>query len=100
MKLGSLKRQAINIGIIFCGLLSNELQADVELICPCNYESNGPTSAIVTAGIRNNGMTTSGDLRVRVWGQPDPRNFNDAFLLGSAPPGFRLLLPTSSPDYS
>ena len=38
--------------------------ADSELICPCTYNSDGPTSVIATAGIRNTGNATTETLRI------------------------------------
>ncbi len=42
----------------------NLAYADSELICPCTYNSDGPTSVITTAGIRNTGDATTNTLRI------------------------------------
>jgi len=42
----------------------NIAHADVELICPCSYNTSGPTSVITTAGIRNTGDSTTNALRI------------------------------------
>ena len=67
-----------------CVLCSETTLADVELICPCGYESNSPTSAIVIAGVRNTGDETTAELRISAIGQPDPLSFDNAFELSTA----------------
>ena len=38
--------------------------AESELICPCTYNTDGPTSVITTAGIRNTGTAITDTLRI------------------------------------
>ena len=42
--------------------------ADSEFVCPCVLESSDPTAMILRAGVRNYGEETTGDIRVRIWG--------------------------------
>ena len=52
-------------------LLPPIVVADLSLICPCSVVSEGLTAITITAGISNDGVGTSGKLRVRVSTAPE-----------------------------
>jgi hypothetical protein len=51
----------------------------VDLVCPCEVKTNGQTSMILKAGIRNRDSGTSSDLRLRVIAHETVSNFDSAF---------------------
>ncbi|MBV1905031.1 MAG: hypothetical protein KUG75_03060 [Pseudomonadales bacterium] len=52
--------------ILLCSMLLsfNKSWASSELICPCAFSSADPTSTLITAGIKNTGISDTGALRI------------------------------------
>ena len=91
----SLRRPTLILLVLGMSLLPQQsVAADLELLCPCAIDSNGPTSMTITAGVRNiDAGGTSGSLRFRVVSHASPSfsdsSFNDVgtFELSGILPG-------------